>query len=82
MNIHEVSIQKVFVVLFTICLAAAGVCAQPDGAAKWPTADNEAARKADEYLAQWDKKDMPGAAVGVVKDGWKLGPRLAVGSVD
>jgi CubicO group peptidase (beta-lactamase class C family) len=29
----------------------------------------ESAKKVDEYLAQWDKNDMPGCAVGAVKDG-------------
>ena len=32
------------------------------------TAD-DAAKQVDVYLSQWDKKDMPGCAVGVVKDG-------------
>jgi CubicO group peptidase (beta-lactamase class C family) len=31
--------------------------------------EEEAAKRVDAYLAQWDKKDMPGCAVGVVKDG-------------
>jgi CubicO group peptidase (beta-lactamase class C family) len=31
--------------------------------------EDEAAKQVDAYLAQWDKKDMPGCAVGVVKDG-------------
>ena len=38
------------------------------------------ATKADEYLAQWDKGDMPGCSVGVVKDGqlvYKRGLGLA-----
>lgn len=30
---------------------------------------DEAAGKVDAYLSQWDKEDMPGCAVGVVKDG-------------
>jgi CubicO group peptidase (beta-lactamase class C family) len=35
-----------------------------------PLADADAAAgKADEFLAQWDAKDLPGGAVGVVKDG-------------
>src|ERR1700741_5359279 len=31
--------------------------------------DDEAAKKVDAFLSQWEKNDMPGAAVGVVKDG-------------
>jgi CubicO group peptidase (beta-lactamase class C family) len=35
-----------------------------------PLVDNiEAAKKVDAFLAQWDKTDMPGCGVGVVKDG-------------
>jgi CubicO group peptidase (beta-lactamase class C family) len=30
---------------------------------------DEAAKQVDAYLSQWDKKEMPGCAVGVVKDG-------------
>lgn len=30
---------------------------------------DETAKKVDAYLSQWDKNDMPGVAVGVVKDG-------------
>ena len=37
--------------------------------AKTQPSDDEAARKADVFLAQWDKNDMPGCAVGAVKDG-------------
>lgn len=33
-----------------------------------PSAD-EQAKKVDAFLSQWDKNDMPGGAVGVVKDG-------------
>lgn len=31
--------------------------------------DNESAKKADVFLSQWDKNDMPGCGVGVIKDG-------------
>ena len=41
------------------------------------TAD-DAAKQVDVYLSQWDKKDMPGCAVGVVKDG-KLVYKRGVG---
>src|SRR5687768_62705 len=48
-----------------ISLTAAGIMAQQNTAQ--PT--DETAKKVDAYLAQWDKNDMPGVAVGVVKDG-------------
>ena len=32
-------------------------------------ATDEAAKKVDAYLSQWDKNDMPGVAVGIVRDG-------------
>lgn len=38
-------------------------------AAQTPPSDDEAAKKVDAFLSQWDKNDMPGGAVGVVKDG-------------
>jgi CubicO group peptidase (beta-lactamase class C family) len=41
---------------------------------------DEAAKQVDTYLSQWDKKDMAGCAVGVVKDGkliYKRGVGLA-----
>jgi CubicO group peptidase (beta-lactamase class C family) len=31
--------------------------------------DRESAKKVEAFLAQWDKSDMPGCAVGAVKDG-------------
>lgn len=30
---------------------------------------DERAKKADEFLSQWDKNDMPGCSVGAIKDG-------------
>src|SRR5437870_2500251 len=46
---------------------------------------DEAAKQVDTYLSTWDKKDMPGCAVGVVKDGkliYKRGVGLANLSYD
>jgi CubicO group peptidase (beta-lactamase class C family) len=37
--------------------------------AKLQPSDEESAKKVDEFLAQWDKNDMPGCSVGAVKDG-------------
>lgn len=37
--------------------------------AKLPPSDDESAKKVDAFLSQWDKNDMPGCAVGAVRDG-------------
>src|SRR5215204_2329501 len=50
---------------FVFGLTAAGIMGQQNTAQ--PT--DEIAKKVDAYLSQWDKNDMPGVAVGVVKDG-------------
>ncbi|HEX8150466.1 MAG TPA: serine hydrolase domain-containing protein [Pyrinomonadaceae bacterium] len=42
---------------------------QQNVTAKTQPADDEPAKKVDAFLSQWDKNDMPGCAVGVVKDG-------------
>jgi CubicO group peptidase (beta-lactamase class C family) len=49
--------------------STAAVWAQQNMTAKTQPSDDEAAKKADAFLAQWDKNDMPGCAVGAVKDG-------------
>ncbi len=53
--------------MFMLVFTAAAVLGQQELAAQ-PSAD-ELAKKSDEFLSQFDKKDMPGCAVGVVKDG-------------
>src|SRR5215207_1122191 len=45
--------------------AAAAIMAQQNT----PGPTDETAKKVDAYLSQWDKNDMPGVAIGVVKDG-------------
>ncbi|HEX6126654.1 MAG TPA: serine hydrolase [Pyrinomonadaceae bacterium] len=47
-------------ILFFLGLITAPITAQPT---------DETAKKVDAYLAQWDKNDMPGVAVSIVKDG-------------
>ena len=45
-----------------------------------PLPNEELGKKVDEYLSQWDKSDMPGCAVGAIKDGkliYKRGLGLA-----
>ena len=50
-------------------LAAVNIMGQQTAAGVVPSSDDEAAKKVDAFLSQWDKNDMPGGAVGVVKDG-------------
>jgi CubicO group peptidase (beta-lactamase class C family) len=57
-------------VLFLINgFAAAAVTAQPTIAAKTSPSGAEAAAKADEFFAQWDKNDLPGCSVGAAQNG-------------
>src|SRR5215208_3793691 len=55
----------VALISFVFGLAATGIMAQQNT----PQTTDETAKKVDAYLSQWDKNDMPGVAVGVVKDG-------------
>ncbi|HEX8735787.1 MAG TPA: serine hydrolase domain-containing protein [Pyrinomonadaceae bacterium] len=59
----------IVVILLMVVFAAADISGQQNITAKTQPSDDEAAKKADAFLAQWDKNDMPGGAVGVVKDG-------------
>lgn len=56
-------------ILLTVGLTAADILGQSDMTAKTQPSDDETAKKADAFLAQWDKNDMPGCSVGAVKDG-------------
>src|SRR5919112_5679446 len=49
--------------------AAADILGQQNMTAKTQPSDDEAAKKVDAFLSQWDKNDLPGGAVGVVRDG-------------
>ncbi len=63
-------IRKIIVViLFMASFTAADVLGQPYMSAKLLPSDDESAKKVDEFLAQWDKNNMPGCSVGAVKDG-------------
>ena len=55
--------------MLMIGLNATGILGQQSVTAKTQPADDEAAKKADAFLSQWDKNDLPGCAVGVIKDG-------------
>jgi CubicO group peptidase (beta-lactamase class C family) len=59
----------IVVILFMIGFAASDILGQQNMTAKTRLSDDELAKKADAFLSQWDKNDMPGCAVGVVKDG-------------
>ncbi|MCA1639300.1 MAG: hypothetical protein LC768_13360, partial [Acidobacteria bacterium] len=56
-------------ILLMVALTAADILAQQNMTAKTQPFDDESAKKVDAFLSQWDKNDMPGGAVGVVKDG-------------
>ena len=56
-------------ILFIIGFTTANISGQPNMTAKTQPFDDEAAKKADAFLSQWNKNDMPGCSVGAVKDG-------------
>src|SRR5689334_9492452 len=66
----ELFIRKVIVVvLFMVGFTATDILGQQNISAKPLPSDDELAKRVDAFLSQWDKNDMPGCAVGVVKDG-------------
>jgi CubicO group peptidase (beta-lactamase class C family) len=67
-------LRRAFAVGLIVGFMISGVLGQSG-----PSAE-EAAKQVDTYLSHWDKKDMPGCAVGVMKDGkliYKRGVGLA-----
>ena len=56
-------------IMFMVGFTATDILGQQNMTAKTQPSDDESAKKADAFLSQWDKNDMPGCAVGVVKDG-------------
>jgi CubicO group peptidase (beta-lactamase class C family) len=48
---------------------ATHIMGQQSMTAKPLPSDDESAKKVDAFLSQWDKNDMPGCAVGAVRDG-------------
>jgi CubicO group peptidase (beta-lactamase class C family) len=74
-RIKEMKNQDLFtrkfiaVFLLMIGFTATDILGQQNVTAKTQPPDDEAAKKVDAFLSQWDKNDMPGCAVGVVKDG-------------
>ena len=55
--------------LLMVGFTATNILGQQNMTAKLHPSDDEAAKKVDAYLSQWDKNDMPGCSVGAVKDG-------------
>jgi CubicO group peptidase (beta-lactamase class C family) len=60
-----------FIVAFLLMVGftATHIMGQQSMTAKLPPSDDESAKKVDAFLSQWDKNDMPGCAVGAVRDG-------------
>jgi len=69
----KIRLLRIYVILAVYCLlidlTAANTLSQQFTAAKDQPSLEESAKKADDFLSQWDKTDQPGCAVGVVKDG-------------
>lgn len=61
----NLTLRKIITAVLSITSFAAAVFGQ---AAQTPS-DDEAAKKTDAFLAQWDKNDLPGCGVGAVRDG-------------
>lgn len=71
MKNQDLFIRKIIVAVLLMAglTAVTSVWGQPDMTAKLKPSDDELAKKADAFLSQWDKNDMPGCGVGVVRDG-------------
>jgi len=67
---RDLSIRK-FIVAFLLMVGfnATHIMGQQSMTAKPLPSDDESAKKVDAFLSQWDKNDMPGCAVGAVRDG-------------
>lgn len=56
-------------IMFMVGFTATDIVGQQNVTVHTQPADDESAKRVDAFLSQWDKNDMPGGAVGVVKDG-------------
>ncbi len=56
-------------IMFMVGFTATDILGRQNVTVKTQPSDDELAKKVDAFLSQWDKNDMPGCAVGVVKDG-------------
>lgn len=59
----------IFTALILFMVNFIDISGQQNINAKIPPSETEAAKKANAFLSQWDKTDMPGCAVGAVQDG-------------
>jgi len=67
---QDLFIRKIIAVfLLMVGFTATDILGQQNVTAKTQPSDDELAKKVDAFLSQWDKNDLPGCAVGVVKDG-------------
>ena len=67
---QDLFIRKIIAAfLLMVGFTATHILGQQSMTAKLPPSDDETAKKMDAFLSQWDKNDMPGCSVGVVKDG-------------
>ena len=70
MKNQDLFIQKIIAVVLLIAVfTATGIFGQQNMTGKAAPSDDESAKKAEAFLSQWDKNDMPGGSVGVIKDG-------------
>src|SRR5688572_14867067 len=70
MKIQAFRLRNILTVIWIMAgVAASDVFGQQMLTANAEMSNSESAKKADEFLAKWDKKDMPGCGVGAVKDG-------------
>jgi len=70
MKTQDLFIRKFIVaILFMIGFTASDILGRQNVTANTQPSDDELAKKVDAFLSQWAKNDMPGGAVGVVKDG-------------
>src|SRR5688500_18800998 len=82
MKNQELFIRNIIaVVLLMVGLTATDIFGQENINAKLAPSESETAVKVDALLSQWDKNDMPGGAVGVIKDG-KLVYKRAFGTAN
>jgi CubicO group peptidase (beta-lactamase class C family) len=56
-------------ILFMVGLTTTNILGQQNMTAKTQPSDDELAKKVEDFLSQWDKNDMPGCAVGAVREG-------------
>lgn len=83
MKVSTALTPRRFTVLYMLiaALSATPLIGQPGAGPSLSPTETDYSKKADEFLAQWDKKDMPGCSVGAVKDG-KVVYKRAFGSAN